>query len=348
MLTLRLADGNDEAGLRRLLWDTPMRGIVDLVFAREPDFNALGKTQGDSVQTIIACDSDRVVGLATRAIRKTRINGEVVDSGYLADFRLHPDFRGGLILMKGYRLFLDLHTDGKASIYSAMVVEDNEQAMKTLLSGRAGLPQCLDLGRVFTPLILVNRNRVIGQGLERGSVDTIPEIVAALNRNERQFAPVYGIDDFVNGRYPDFSIDDLFILRRGGEIVAVAGLWIQTSMRQTIALQYSGIKKYLRPVVNRMFGLGLPGPGEPFKIAYVAFVHAEDDADYELLIRECIAVARTRGITHLVAGMHERDTRSQVLKQFTAIPFAGRMFAIQVEGELSLDSRVPYMEPATL
>ena len=347
-MKLRLAESSDESGIRHLLWETPMRGLVDLVFAREPDFNALGNTQGCHVQTLIACQGDRVVGLATRAIRKTKVNGSAVDIGYLADFRLHPDVRGGFVLARGYRLFLDLHEDGKASIYTALVVEDNRHALSTLLSGRANFPMCYDLGRVLTPLILVNRNRETNDQLERGSVENLPEIVAALNKNDRQFAPVYALEDFTMGRFPDFSIDDFFIIRRKGSIVAVAGLWIQTRVRQTVALQYTGFKKLLRPLVNKLFGLGLPEPGKPFKSGYMAFVNAEDDVDYERLIRACLQLARSRGITHLVAGMHERDARSHVLKKFTAIPFAGRMFAVKVEGEFDLDGRVPYMEPATL
>lgn len=348
MVNVRLAEPSDEGEIRRLLWATPMQGIVDLVFAREPNYFALGHAQGEIVQTLVASQRDKVVGLATRAIRKTRVNGAVMDTGYLADFRLHPNIRGGYVLAKGNKLFKELHADGRASIYTALVVEDNKIAISTLLSGRANFPRCYDLGRVLSPLILVNRNRITPVQLERGSIETLPEIVAMLNRNDQQFAPVYSIDDFTTDRFPGFSIDDFLIIRRQGSIAGVAGLWEQTDVRQTIALRYAGVKKVLRPLVNRVLGLGLPAPGKSFKSAYMSFVHTKDVGDYECLIKACLQMARERGVTHLVAGIHERDARSHILKNFTAIPFAGRMFVVKVEGQLDLDDRVPYMELATL
>jgi len=348
MIKVRLAESSDEGGIRRLLWATPMRGVVDLVFAREPDYFGLGRAQGEVVQTLVAGKRGRVVGLATRAIRKTKVNGAVMDTGYLADFRLHPDVRGGHVLAKGYKLFRELHADGRASVYTALVVEDNRAAMSTLLSGRANFPKCYDLGRVLTPLILVNRNRITPVQLERGTIETLPEIVAILNKNDQQFAPVYSVADFTTERFPGFSIDDFLIIRRQGSIVGVAGLWEQTDVRQTIALGYTGVKKVLRPLLNRVLGLGLPATGKPFKSAYMSFVYTRDVGDYECLIKACLQLAGDRGITHLVTGMHEKDARSHILKNFTAIPFAGRMFAVKLEGQFDLDDRVPYMEPATL
>lgn len=348
MDTVSLANPSDEAEIRRLLWATPMCGIVDLVFAREPDYFALGNTQGELVQTLVARRHNKIVGLATRAIRRVKVNGIALDTGYLADFRLHPGVRGGYILAKGYKLFQHLHADQRASIYTALVVDDNRLAMSTLLSGRANFPACHDLGRVFTPLILVNRYRGARVELEAGCTISLPDIVEVLNRDERQFAPVYSVSDFTSDRFPGFDIDDFLVLRRHGEIVGVAGLWVQTGVRQTVALSYTGVKKVLLPLVNRFFGLGLPAPGTPFKSAYMAFVQTEGADDYEQLVRACLHKARKRGITHLVAGLHERDPRSHILKKFSAIPFAGRMFAIKEQGQIELDDRIPFMEPATL
>ncbi len=325
-----------------------MCGVVDLVFAREPDYFALGLTQGESVQTLVASQGNRIMLLATRAIRKTKVNGVVVDSGYLADVRLHPEARGGYLLAKCHKLFRKLHADGRAAIYTSLVVEGNRMAMSTLLSGRANFPKCYDLGRIHTPLILVCRNRKKPDRLERGRIETLHEIVEFLNSNNQQFAPVYSADDFISDRFPGFSIEDFLIIRRQRHIVGVAGLWVQTSFRQTIALRYSGAKHLLRPLLNRVLGHGLPPPGEPFMIAYAAFVHTRRSEDYDRLINACLHEAKKRGITHLVTGMHERDERTQVLKSFRSIPFAGRMYVIKVEGQLDLDGRVPYMDPATL
>jgi len=348
MIKFRLAIPSDESQIRRLLWATPMRGIVDLVFAREPNYLALGNTQGQLVQTLVASQDEKILGLATRAIRTTKINGIATDSGYLADFRLHPEIRGRYALAKGYKFFLQLHKDNRTKIYTALVVENNKNAMSTLLSGRANLPICNDLGRILTPLILVNKNRVLPVKYQKGSIAMLPEIVATLNCNDRQFAPVYSVEDFTTQRFPNFNINDFVIIRKHDRIAGVAGLWVQTDVRQTIALRYTGFKKIIRPIANRVLGLGLPAPGKPFRSAYMSFVQCEDAESYEHLINACLNIAKERKITHLVTGVHELDDRSHVLKKFSAIRFTGRLFSVTVERDFDLDNRVPYIEPATL
>jgi hypothetical protein len=348
MIKASLAQLVDDQLIRDLLWATPMRGVVDLIFAREPNYFALGRTQGEAVQTLIAKEQGRVIALATRAVRLSRVNGVIENTGYLADVRLHPDKRGGLVLIKIFRLFKQLHSEDETKIYTALVVEDNKQAISTLLSEKAGFPTCCDLGRVLTPLILVNRNKVQSAELERGSSDNIREIIQVLNMNSQQFSPVYSMKDFFPNRFPGFNIDDFLIIRRNKKIVGVAGIWKQTAIRQTIALRYTGINKVLRPILNYFFGLGLPHTGKPFQTAYMTFVYTENTNDYELLLRECLAIAHKTGITHLIPSVHERDERSSVLDKYSSIPFAGRLFAASLDGEINLDDRVPYIDASTL
>lgn len=348
-MKFELAKHSDEKNLRQLLWDTPMRGVVDLVFAREPNYNALRLTQGKFVQTIIIKKNNETVGLATRAIRTSKINGRIKQTGYLADFRLHPTVRQGYALAKGQKFLRALHADGKATVYTALIVDDNKAALSTLASNRANLPLCTDLGRILTPLLIVERNKSTKyQELERGNKKNLPEIVEALNKNTLQFAPVYDISDFDGKRFPDFNIEDFFILRKKGRISAVAGFWNQSGFRQTVALQYQGILRVFRPFLNHILGLGLPPTGEALKSAYMSFLYTDNPRDYKLLIQSCLQEASRRGVTHLVTGMHEDDPRSVVLKKFHAIRFAGRMFAITFEGLPNLDDRTPYMEPAML
>ena len=237
---LDLATRADDASLRQLLRETPMRGWVDLAFLREPDYFRAAAMLGETVQTIVARRGDAIVGVGTRALRESWINGTRTTAGYLADLRLRPEVRGTTLLLRGYQFLRELHADGRATAYSTVIVEDNVAALRSIASGRAGLPEYIDLGRIVTPMLHVGRRRPVEPGdVRAGTASEWPEIVAKLNENRAQFSPVYGVEDFrANGRYPEIAAEDFLVYRRGGEIVGVLAVWNQRAFRQTVALRY--------------------------------------------------------------------------------------------------------------
>src|ERR1043166_3096115 len=56
-----LATRSDDAGIRRLLRENPMPGQIAFSLEREPDYFADGDLAGEEKQTIVACESKRVV-----------------------------------------------------------------------------------------------------------------------------------------------------------------------------------------------------------------------------------------------------------------------------------------------
>ena len=53
-ITFSLATPEDDAGLRRLLAETPMGGCIRLSFRREPSYMQAARIQGASVQVLVA------------------------------------------------------------------------------------------------------------------------------------------------------------------------------------------------------------------------------------------------------------------------------------------------------
>lgn len=348
-VTFELASIADDRELRDLLRATPMRGGIDLTFLREPSYFQFARAQGEMTQTLVARARGSVVGVATRAIRPTWINGELVSGGYLGDLRLAPQFRGGTVLARGYRYLRDLHEDGAASCYSTVIVDDNETALRTLAANRAGLPRYEPLGRILTPMLSVRRRRPQTRAqVERGSLRRLPQIVEKLNENRGQFAIRYRVEDFTSGRFPGLRPEDFWIVWRRHQIAGVLAVWDQRTFRQTVALGYRGWLRWLRPWARVLGNAPLPPVGQPLAHAFAAFVSTDDDQAFRDLLECACGDARERGLTHLIVGLHERDPRLPVLTAFPRIPFAGRLFSVSWDDPPELDGRVPFVEAALL
>ena len=345
-----LATARDDQELRDLLREAPMDGSIRLLFLRDPSYLRAAAVQGDEVQVLVARRNGRIEGVATRALRSTWINGERITAGYLSDLRIAPAARGSSLLHRGYRYLRELHADGKAQLYSTVIVEDNRQALATLAAGRAGLPCYTDLGLVLTPMLHLRRALPCLPGdIRRGSSGDLPAIVAKLNDNRLQFAPAYSVQDFQpGGRLTGLCAQDFYLLRRDGRIAGVLALWDQSAFRQTVVHSYSGVLAWLRPLVNRVRKPPLPATGRPLSYAYLALISTEDDGVFRALLRRASNDALAAGQSRLVVGLHERDSRLEALSEYSRTRFAGRLFAVTFDGLPKLDDRIPYMEAALL
>jgi hypothetical protein len=339
----------DDADLRALLRDMPMGTKIEVVFLREPNFFHTCPIQGTVVQVFVGRLGERIIGMATRAIRPSFINGEQVDAGYLADLRLRQEHRGGTFVARAYRFLRALHADGRAAIYSTVIVEDNRRALDTIAANRAGLPRYTPLGRVLTPAVFLTRRLPPVPGeIVRGHFDLLPAIVAKLNDNRLQFAPAYTEADFLDGRFPGFRVEDFYVLMKDGIIAGVLGVWDQRSFRQTVVTRYHGLVGKLRPLVNLVCRPPLPAPGQPLPFFYVAFVSTDDPVSFAALLRRAYNDAVGTAFSHFIVGLHERDPRTAALRDYSLTPFAGRLFAVAFDGPPNLDCRVPYVETALL
>ncbi len=349
-LRFELARPGDDADLRALLRATPMGGAVSVAFLREPDFFRAARAQGTFVQVFVARSGGKIAAVASRAVRPSYVNGRPVDAGYLGDLRIRPEHRGGPILARGFRFLREsLHADGRVRVYGTLIVGDNAAALSTVASGRAGLPRYADLGRVLTPMISLARPRPdLGGDVVRAAASDLPEIVRRLNEERLQLAPAYREEDFLDGRFPGFRIEDFLLLRRGRRLAGVLGAWDPSSFRQTVVAGYRGWLGALRPAVNLVRRPPLPPPGGAIRIRYAAFPAADDVAAFRVLLRRIQRESAGGAWDYLAIGLHERDPRAAALAEYPRIPFFGRLFAVTFDGPPELDGRVPFVEAATL
>ena len=361
-----------DTDLRRLMAANDMEGEIAVSFRREPCYFHASAVQGGFYQVFAARDreSGQVIGVATRAVRPGFLNGQLTNVGYLADLRLDPDYRGGLLVAHAYRYFRELHTDGRAALYFTVIAEGNRRALETIATGRGGLPPYHDVGRLLSPAVNLLRGRPPLEGdveIVRGSEALIPEIVACLNRNHarRQFAPAWQVEQFTTqhtpGEYPhvrDLRASDFYVAFRDGRVIGVLARWDQSGYKQTVVTGYHGRMRLLRPLVNLAAPLigcaRFPPPGEPLRSFYASCIAVDgnDLSVFRALLRRLYNDHVGTGYAYFLVGLHEHDPLAAALDDYRLTPFAGRLFIVHwPDGEerfRGLDGRVPYVELAML
>ncbi len=358
-----LATPADDLELRQLLRRNPIPGAISVTFEREPGFFESCRIRGDFVQVGVGRDrrTGKIIGMGTRSIASAFVNGCPTPVGYLADLRLEPEHRGGTLIARGYRFLKYLHEDGRTNLYTTMIFAGNHGAIRTIASGRAGLPRYHDMGIIHSPGINIRKKRpVLSADCEilRGSEELLPEIVDCLNRNNRrrQFAPAHTVAMFQH-RWREFRAEDFFIAVRGSRIIGVLGCWDQSSFKQTRVVGYTRPLRWLVPFANALRPLTgtprFPKPGEQLPYFYIGFLAVDDDdlRVFRALLRFVYNEAVGSRYVYAILALHERDPLLPSLREYSLTSFSGRLFCVTFDdGETAfrdLDGRIPYLEAAT-
>ena len=161
ILELSLADKDDDDALRTRMAADCLPGNISVSFRREPSFFHASRVQGEHCQVMKCVDrsTGKLIGLGSRLTRNVYINGEIKRIGYLADLRIHSDYRGGTALIRGYKFLKKLHKNDPVPFYYSMILEDNQAANTLLSSGRCGLPIYQYIGRFLTPAVYLDLPR---------------------------------------------------------------------------------------------------------------------------------------------------------------------------------------------
>src|SRR3989338_6680902 len=194
---IELADKEDDADLRRILRENPMGGSISLTLRKEPSFFDDLSVEGNFNQIIVVreIEDKRVVGFGVRSLKPVFINGEKREIGYLGCLRLDKKFRGATLVPRGYKLFSELHKDGRTPFYLTTIVDDNQYAKQILASNRMGIQKYNDFGAYHTYAIPIPGRKHLNQkgNVVQANGCHIEDIVKFINQEGRkkQFYPAY-------------------------------------------------------------------------------------------------------------------------------------------------------------
>jgi hypothetical protein len=368
-LSFSIATEADDAEIRRLLRETPMRSRISLSFEREPSFFADPNFPSETRQTIVARNCGRLVCVGSCAIRPRFVNGKPRMVGYLGGLRLDAGSAGRFgILRRGYNLFRQLQQEAPADFYFTSVAADNERARAFLERGLPGMPRYEFICEFVTLTI-----STLGCKQSRQLTPNIPctdspnELLRLLNEHNRayQFAPQWSAEDLCSRRRDEADADtgmesrlqpasrpnfsDVCVVRTGQQLEACGALWDQRHFKQVVVRGYSPLLARVRPTLNFISKLArqprLPAIGETLSIAFASHLAAKNDAALTTLIQHIGNSALQCGIELLTLGFASNDPRLAIARNhFRCREYRSRLYVVNWPGiggtARELDNRV--------
>ncbi|MCG8338337.1 MAG: hypothetical protein MJE63_27850 [Proteobacteria bacterium] len=364
-ITLRVANQADNQMLCDLARNSVMSGVLDVVYARDPDYFHGLNIQGKTNHVCIFEKDKKMVAMGSRCMKPVYVNEEKKVVGYLSGLRAVKRLRGG-VTGPIFNLLKVHHQQEFAPIYINTVIDNNKLALNSLTGKRPGMPNYVDFG-AYTTHLLVFKNQTMSTGddnqlsLIRGSESTLGEIVQFINRvgKAKQFFPVYERNDFKSAYTRGFKADDFYVAIKQDSIAGVIGKWDQAEFKQNIitGIHWEWIKEKLGSTVN--FDIAdyknLVVMNKPIKSFYLSFVCIEnnDPKVLRFLIDKVLGEHMNSGYQYCVIGFHTQDPLREALKGLATIDYTSRLFLVCWEEGLpyleSLNHQlVPYLETAAL
>jgi hypothetical protein len=356
----------DDAAIRSLLRREPMPGRISVTFEREPDFWLGCKVTGDDCRVLVARQAGRseIVGLACRSTRDVFINGAVRRLGYLGQLRVDSRYRGQWLVSRGFSKLKQLHDADPLPAYLVSIVDNNREATGVLVKHRRrGFPVFHAVADFRTLAIHVNRAKSESRGdiaIAPAHTNELADVARFLNLHgaARQFSSYWTEEALAQLSPLGLTAGDLRIARRDHQIVGIAGLWDQSSYKQTVVRAYSGWLKFMMPLYNKgapfLGRRKLPRPCDQILSAYASpFCIANNDLFVcRALLRDLLNLAQSRGFHTLLIGLDANDPLMKAAREYSHVVYPSRIFLAEwPNGESiheQLDRRPAYVDIATL
>lgn len=365
---VRPATSEDNDSILELLNRNYQPGRVQLAFERQPDyFHSASVTCEVPDVYVLESPKQRADGAATVAgvfnlgHRQVFVNGEPRNVRYAHDLRLDNNVRGGSALAACYRHGKEMMADGEWM--QAVILAENASFLSSVSRSREGMPDLYSTGDIETYLLTGIRSparddsALTIRAATRADASVMQAFIDKEGR-KRQFFPHYQIGALLDGApyYRDLKINQFWLLFRGEELVAMAGIWDQKEFKQSRVVGYSSGLSLARPVYNawRLIGNGLrlPSVGSCFEYLMVhsILVKGNEPAFLESLLHR---LQRSYGPYYdaLVCGFFTSDPLRKSVDRFQRRVLGSRHFLLSWDGdprpELD-DSLLPYVDVARL
>lgn len=348
-LIFREALPEDHAALERLFRETAMAGSIRIGSDRSPNFFAGSRVQAEEICVWGVFTGDgRAVGAFSMGKRRVWLNQEQVPMRYLSDLRIHPDWRNGTMLAKGFRTIRE-NIFEKGEWAQTLVLEENLPALEFLRSRRAGLPEYRDAGRYRSWLLPARKMSAPAHRVRIARPDDLPAMQRLLDASSRRrsFSPVVDLAELGDAYLNGLTVEDFLVAEEGGGIVGMMAVWDQGAFQRLRIAGYSPGMAAVRPLWNLGARLKLPRPGSTIPMAKASMVACVDDDP--AILRAMLAAALSNSDDRLLSvGLSESDPLVAALSGLRGRVFRGLHFLVGWEGEPP-DWREPFgFDPARI
>ncbi len=327
---IRAANQEDNAALLELTQLSAMKGLISLCIDRQPDFFLLLQTRGES-EVVVRTEGNKILGSFSISKQEVVINNQTETVYYLADLKIHPDWRGssiGIRLLEAMRIrLLELSAD----LMFCTAAEGNDRVLP-FFQGRLGFPKCEHLGK-FIVFQIIPSKTVPKPHFKIGN--EVPNGVSLAAFYQQFYQHNYSIAPIIDQEWLA-TAQNLMVISEG-KIVAAISLMDTGYMKQNIV---KGMPAWLKLLVNcskklspLMGWVPLPGIGEPIKVLNIRYwAHAPGQADaLKALIQKARNIASIENFHFVSIGLHERDPIVSICKKFPNVPFLSNGYVASLQ-----------------
>lgn len=351
---LRLATPEDNEELIALARRCPIHGHLAFYSDRYPDFFALLALQGDkSAVYVVENDEGKIIACASLTEKTTRWGAESAKTLHFGDLRTDPEYRGSRAALQLIRKYDQTLLEGD---YHHGLVEF--AAGSTVSKAQKFLSPEIDVMqdgwvRMFQ-LAPVIRYRISRDYLYRAATaEDLPEIARLLSESHDGMpgAPIFNEEALskILNQHESFRIEDMWLVCDAeGGILACAGLWDQSSIRNIVATNFTRAGKL---AVRFLTAAGLlwklppiPRVGQAMRYQMIRWPSARSGHGPALaqLIRFLLNKVRLQGHTQfLTMGFHEKDPLVKVVEGLVRVEDKVELYSHRIRER---HARLPQLE----
>lgn len=330
---LRLAQSSDEAEIRALFDETPMRGDLVVTTDRAPNFFSLYELQDARTECWVVQRDAKIVGCACFIIRRGWLGQKRVNIGYLGDLRATPRAFG--IITRYYAQLLQaVRTRHQVAFFFAGIMDSNTLAKKALVErrkARAGQPMYHPLRHYDAVNIRFSwrgpPRMPKGWEVRCAQIQDIPTIAAHLHQDHKNRPMGYCFDqDALNHRlahWPGYRIEQTYLAYLHGELQGLCTVWDAREVKRYRVHDYRGKLKWLYRASTLLApavpAAKLPKPGQHFHYAYLTnlSIKQQNPAALRALLAKIMQEHRKSGYHFLMAYIEQQSPLHTALGQLS-------------------------------
>ncbi|MFA4839232.1 MAG: hypothetical protein WC703_07145 [Candidatus Neomarinimicrobiota bacterium] len=342
-MNIRTATPQDNNELLDLSREAPMDASLVVGIDRSPDYFALANLQGEDAQIFVAEEHGKILGAVGCSFRTVLFDGQPLRIAYIGGIKIRHSARNGITAFRLMRAVSDFLLSSEAR-FGVMLAMKHNQAMISLLSGRAGIPK-FDQLRTFriTYLIPVFRQQT-SRNLEIRLCRS--EDLPDLRRLFIGFYKQFELNPFISESHfdrlltrPGFSLENFIVAVRNGKLIAALSHWDQSGFKRTIVEKYGGAARTVRFLTSPLHLL----PQEGMPITEIAIRHVVFSEGCDFAVRDLVRfmIAQNRKKYRLFRfGFPDSQLISSASKGFPRISIPVNLYGAFRENDPKKDAMV--------
>lgn len=363
--TIREAKASDSTQLSELSMLLTQQSKLSVLFDRSPNFfdHTYICTPEPYVVVAQEKESNRIVAAGSVGYRAVFLNGHVEKTRYLSDLKVHPDYQNGTLAARIFKAGLKESTE--QDIAQTVILKDNKKSVEVTTSNRATLPNYFPYDVIcsyFLPTFAISFNN---QYSVRHATESDIEEMQLLYDSEaslKQFSPYYDFSKLTktpeDPYYKGIHLRDyLLMFDRDKKLVAMCGLWDQSSFRK---FKIVGLPTLLNKLMTFRKNASRNAehtqkPTNSFTLKFL-YVHSlaiknNDGNLLKILLQKSRNHARRLGFKFISIGLSKSDPARSGIEGQTSIMVESLHYLVTKDGRdprEELNAYPLYAEPSRL